>query len=306
MSILSSYFCQTKFSNPLVLASGILGITSNSYHRTIEKGAGGITTKSIWLKPHNGHANPTMFGTKNYVMNAVGLPDAGINKAKTELEEYLPKRKAPLIVSITGGKLDDFVEIAEKIDELVPDFIEVNISCPNVEDEFGTPFAYNTISAAKITKAIKAKTKTPIIIKLSPNVQNIAEIAKAVEESGADAICAINTVGPGMRFNIDLKSAILSNKVGGISGPAIFPLTVKAVFDIYRAVKIPIIATGGVNSARDALELIMAGGSLVGVGTAIYYHGDDFWESTIKEMKDWLDFNKYTNITELIGLFHKK
>ena len=299
--------CDVTFPNPLVLASGILGVTGGSFSHSVEKGCGGITTKSLWKNPHPGHPNPTMFGNEHYMMNAVGLSDAGIQKAVEELGEYLPHRKAPLIANIVGGHKDEFVAMAEALAELPvpPDLVELNISCPNVEDAFGKPFACDITSAAELTNLVRSKTDLPLAVKLSPNVDNIGEIAKAVEGAGADAITAINTIGPGMRWNIDLKAPMLSNSVGGVSGPAIFPLAVKAVYDIYKSVKIPIIATGGVNSGRDALEIMMAGGTLVGVGTAIYYHGDDFWKQATDEMSAWLDQEGVQNIEDIIGLFHK-
>ncbi len=305
MANLEVKFCGAKFKNPLVLASGILGVTANGMAHVVDQGAGGVTTKSIWKNPHPGHKNPTMFGTEHYFLNAVGLSDAGITKATEELGSYIPKRKAPLIVNIVGGKKSDFGDIAEAIDKLKPDIVEVNISCPNVEEEFGKPFACDRVSAAEVTKLVKSKTRVPVIVKLSPNVENIVSIARAVEDAGADGITAINTAGPGMRWNIDLRAPLLANKVGGISGPAIFPLAVKAVYDIYRAVKIPILATGGINSGRDALEIMMAGGTLCGVGTAIYYHGDAFWKNATEEMSAWLDKNKFKKVTEIVGLFHR-
>jgi dihydroorotate dehydrogenase (NAD+) catalytic subunit len=252
-----------------------------------------------------------MFGTENYFMNAVGLSDAGIAKATEELGEYLPQRKAPLIANIVGGKKEEFRDIAEAINKMKqkPDLIEVNISCPNVEDELGKPFACDIASATEVTKFVRDATDLPFSVKLSPNVNNIGQIARAVIDAGADAITAINTVGPGMRWNIDLQAPILKNTVGGISGPAIFPIAVKAVYDIYAEIKdtgCPIIATGGVTSGRDALEIMMAGGTLVGVGTAIYYEGDEFWEKAKKEMCDWLEKESIENISDIIGVFHKK
>ena len=308
MTNLSVNFCGVKFPNPLVLASGILGVTGGSFSRTIEKGAGGITTKSIWKDHHAGHSNPTMFGNEHYMLNAVGLSDAGISKAITELSEYIPHKKAPLIVNIVAGKIEEFAEISQEISRMkyLPDLIEVNISCPNVEDEFGKPFACDINSAEKVTKIVKNSTTIPITVKLSPNVENIGLIAQQVVGAGADAITAINTVGPGMRWNIDLRTPILHNKVGGLSGPAIFPLAVKAVYDIYKAVKVPIIATGGISSGRDALEIMMAGGTLCGIGTAIYYDGDEFWNKANKEISTWLEQEKIKNISEIIGIFHQK
>lgn len=306
MANLEVEFCNVKFPNPLVLASGVLGVTGKSFEKVVSDGAGGITTKSLWKNPHPGHKNPTMFGTEHYFMNAVGLSDAGIKKAVDELGNYLPTRKAPLIANIVGGKKEEFKTIAEAIEDMnvKPDLIEVNISCPNVEDEFGKPFACDLKAAADVTKIVRKSTTLPITIKLSPNVPNIGEIAKAVENAGADGITAINTIGPGMRWNIDLKKPVLANKVGGISGPAIFPIAVKAVYDIYRSVKIPIIATGGITTGRDVLEIMMAGGTLCGVGTAIYYRGDTFWKATKKEMNDWLDAQGIENLEDIIGAFH--
>ena len=310
MDALKIDFCGIEFQNPLVLASGILGVTGPSFARTVKKGAGGITTKSVWALPHPGHPSPCMFGTEQYFLNAVGLSDAGFEKACAELGDYLPKRKAPLILNIVGGAATDFLEMAEKIEKLpaLPDAVEVNLSCPNVESDFGKPFACDLRAAEKLTKQVRKKIPAhiPLIAKLSPNVQSIAEIARAVEAAGADAICAINSAGPGMRFNIDLRAPILANRTGGVSGPAIFPIAVKAVFDIYAAVKIPILGTGGINSGRDALELMMAGARICGVGTAIYYFGDEFWEMAKNEMCDWLKKENIKNVSEIVGILHQK
>lgn len=301
-------FCGVDFKNPLVLASGVLGVTAPSLSRVIDLGAGGITTKSLWREPHPGHPNPTMFGTKEYFMNAVGLSDAGLTKGVATIKELRERTKEPIIANIVAGNIQDFGAIAEAIAELNPDAIEVNISCPNVESEFGKPFACSRTDAAAVTKLVRDNVgDTPISIKLSPNVESIVDIAKSVVDAGADAITAINTVGPGMRWNIDMRTPILSNTVGGISGPAIFPIAVKSVYDIHAALpNTPIIATGGVNSGRDALEIMMAGGTLVGVGTAIYYHGDATWKKFTDEMTEWLDKSEFNDLSEIIGLFHKQ
>lgn len=308
MKNLNVNFCGVGFKNPLVLASGVLGVTAPSLARVIELGAGGITTKSLWRDPHPGHPNPTMFGTKEYFMNAVGLSDAGLVKGVQTMKELRERTKEPIIANIVAGNIQDFGAIAEAIAELSPDAIEVNISCPNVESEFGKPFACSPVDAAAVTKLVRANVgNIPISIKLSPNVESIVDIAKSVVDAGADAITAINTVGPGMRWNIDLRTPILSNSVGGVSGPAIFPIAVKAVYDIHAALpNTPIIATGGVNSGRDVLEIMMAGGTLVGVGTAIYYHGDATWKKFTKEMTEWLEKSEFNDLSEVIGVFHKR
>ncbi|MEI7511029.1 MAG: dihydroorotate dehydrogenase [Candidatus Peregrinibacteria bacterium] len=302
MKNLSTSFCGVSFSNPLVLASGILGVTGDSFHNTVRAGAGGITTKSLWLNAHPGHKNPVMIGYPLHFLNAVGLSDAGIEKAEEELGQYIPERKAPLIANIVAGSKRDFGEIAERIAALNPDIIEVNISCPNVEDELGKPFACSLLDAAEVTKLVKARTKNiPITIKLSPNVENIAKIAKACEDAGADAITAINTVGPGMRINLEMRSPILSNRVGGVSGPGIFPIALKAVNDIYHAVKIPIIGTGGVMTGEDAIEIIMAGATLVGVGTMVYYRDVSGFAEMTNEMTAWMEKEGVKSLDEIRG-----
>jgi len=302
MANLKVKFCGVEFKNPTVLASGVLGVTASSLKNVVKNGAGGVTTKSIWLHEHPGHKNPTMFGTEHYFMNAVGLSDAGIEKAKTEtFPEYLKNKPAPIIASIVAANFKDFGELAAEIEKCNPDIIEVNISCPNVEDEFGKPFACSKIDAANVTKAIRAKTKKPLIMKLSPNVVNIGEIAKACADAGADGFCAINTVGPGMAVDINLRMPILANKVGGISGPAVKPIAVKAVYDVYKATKMPIIGTGGVVTGEDVIELMMVGARLVGMGTMVYFRGVEGFGKIVKEIDAWCKKNGVKNISEIIG-----
>lgn len=302
MANLGINFCGVEFKNPTVLASGVLGVTASSLRNVVKNGAGGVTTKSIWLEEHPGHKNPVMFGTDHYFMNAVGLSDAGFEKAETEtFPEYMKKKPAPIIANIVAYKLVEFGILAEKIDKLNPDIIEVNISCPNVEDEFGKPFACSITDAAGVTKAVRAMTKKPLIVKLSPNVSNIGEIAKSCAAEGADGFCAINTVGPGLAIDIDLRMPILANKVGGVSGPAIKPIAVKCVHDVYKATGLPIIGTGGVLTGRDAIEIMMAGARLVGMGTMVYYREVSGFKKVVKEINEWCDKNGVKNIEEIIG-----
>lgn len=300
---LSTEFCGVKFKNPLVLASGILGVTGASLRNVIKNGAGGVTTKSIWLKEHKGHPNPTMIGTDHWFMNAVGLPDAGIEKAKIEIRNYMKKKPAPLIANIVAGKIKEFGEVAAKVAEFEPDIIEVNISCPNVDDEFGKPFACIAKDAAAVTKLVRKKTGIPIVVKLSPNVANIVEIAKAVVDSGADGICAINTVGPGMVIDLETREPVLANKVGGVSGPAIKPIAIKAVYDIHKALpRVPIIGTGGVLTGEDAIEMIMAGATLIGAGTVVYYRDVKCFRLIANEMRRWGKSHKVKNLSEIRGV----
>lgn len=301
-------FLGCTFNNPIVLASGILGVTASSLKRCITLGAGGVTTKSLSLQPRAGHVNPTMAGDKHYFVNAVGLSNPGVEAGVAEIKEFKRTCSAPIIGSIFAGTIAEFEAVAKKICQSPIDILEINISCPNVGNEFSSPFAYNVEAASTITKAVKKiarKKSIPISIKLSPNAWNIADIAQACEKSGADAITAINTIS-GMAIQADLQAPILSNKVGGISGPALKPIALKCVWDIHESIKkIPIIATGGVITGEDAIEMMLSGGSLVGVGSAVYWEGPEVFAKIAKEMKRYMKKNKVTALTNLIGKAHR-
>jgi len=299
---LETKFCGVTFKNPLVVASGVLGVTAASLRNVVCHGAGGVTTKSIWLNEHIGHPNPVMVVNEHYMLNAVGLPDAGIEKAKLEMSKYMTNKPAPVIASIVAGRADDFAEVAAQVSKLRPDIIEVNISCPNVEDELGKPFACSRVDAAMVTSIVRKMTRIPVVVKLSPNVANIVEIARACVDAGADGICAINTVGPGMMIDLETREPVLANKVGGVSGPAIKPIAIKAVYDIHKALPgTPIIGTGGVMTGEDAIEMIMAGATLVGVGTAVYYRDVACFGLIAKEMVAWGKAHGIKKIGDLRG-----
>ena len=303
--MLHTDFCGLSFANPLVLASGIWGVTGKNLADAVARGAGGATTKSLWIRPHAGHKNPVILADEYAMLNAVGLPDGGIQKAREEIADYRKLTNASLIANIVAGSPDDFAEIAELAAELNPDVIEVNISCPNVKAEFGDLFASGIKSAETFTKIVKEKVgKIPVSVKLSPNVPQIGEVAKAAENAGADAITAINTVGPGMRINPELRAPILKNKFGGVSGPAILPIAIAKVFEIFAAVKIPIIATGGITSGRDAIEMIMAGGTLLGIGSAVHFRGADCFAQITTEMTEWCEKEGVKNLSEIRGAAH--
>ena len=301
MANLKVNFCGVEFLNPLVLASGVMGVTASGLLKSIRSGAGGVTTKSIWLEEHVGHKNPTMIGNPHFFINAVGLPDAGIEKAREEIGSYMAKHPAPLIANIVAKSVEDFEEVAIEVDKLNPDLIELNLSCPNVEDEFGKPLACSLPKVAEVVKLIKSCTKKPLIIKMSPNVEDHVGIALAAEQAGADALCCFNTFGPGLVMDLETRMPILANKVGGVSGPGIRPLVLKMVNDIYKAVKIPIIGTGGVLCGKDALELMMCGASLVGVGTMVYYSDVVGFGEMRDEMNRWLDSHGIKNVSEIVG-----
>ena len=306
---LSQTVLGVEFRNPTVLASGFWGITAASWRRVIEKGgAGAATTKSIWLKEHKGHPNPVIISTEHWTLNAVGVPDAGPEKAREEITAFMRQKPGPLIVNIIADSIENFAKTAEALLPLNLDFLEVNISCPNVEDQFGKPFACSAPAAAAVTKAVKAVSgKVPVFIKLSPNVLSIAEIALACAKEGADGFTVINTVGPGMAIDLKSRLPILSNRVGGMSGPAIKPIAVRCVADVYAATegKLPIIGTGGVHTGEDAIELMLAGATLIGIGTAIGTRGQDVFAKVAKEMEAWCEGEGIKEVRELVGGMHR-
>jgi len=313
---LSQTVLGVTFQNPTVLASGIWGITASGWRRVAANGAGGITTKSLWLTEHKGHPNPTIIATEHWTLNAVGVPDAGIEKAREEIGDYNKNPSAalgagkpvPLIANIIANTVENYGKTAQEIVALKPDFLEVNISCPNVEDEFGKPFACSVRDASAVTKAVKAVSgKIPVFIKLSPNVDDIGSIASACAEAGADGFTVINTLGPGMAIDLRSRLPILANKVGGMSGPAIKPIAVRCIADVYRATggKKPIIGTGGIMTGEDAIEFLLAGATLIGIGTAVSYRGGEVFRLVCEEMAAWCDAEGVKKISELTGGMHR-
>jgi dihydroorotate dehydrogenase (NAD+) catalytic subunit len=244
------------------------------------------------------------------LLNAIGLANPGV-AAEIELLAAARSRLAPLrvpvIASIFAGTAPEFGEVAAQIAEAQPDFIEVNISCPNVGSEYGEPFSGSPESAAEVTRhvvAAVAGASIPVIVKLAPNVPNVGRIAAAVVEAGAAALCAINTM-PGLVIDVSTGQAVLANRSGGISGPALKPIALKCVYDVYQSCPdVPIIGTGGVTTGIDALEMIMAGATLVGVGSAVYYRGPDAIQAICQEVAAWLDAHGVDDLASLRGLAH--
>lgn len=301
--MLETEFLGRKFKNPVVLASGILGVTAACLNKAIQNGCGGVTVKSISLAPRAGHPNPTMLGTPTYFLNAVGLSNPGVDAALDELKQFKKMSAAPLIGSIFAGTPEEFAAVAEKISAAPIDFLEVNVSCPNVSREFGDPFAYSAPAIELITKKVKAKARVPVIMKFSPNAWNIVELAKVAEAVGADALTVVNTAS-GMTINIGARRSVLHNRQGGMSGPALFPIALKCVYDVYEAVKIPIIGTGGITTGEDALAMVMAGATLLGAGSAVYYRGADCFKKITMEMEQIMREEKIKSLDEIRGAAH--
>lgn len=299
--------CGVRLPTPLILASGILGTSAALMARVGRSGAGAVTSKSCSPQPRVGHPNPTVIKWGPGFLNAVGLANPGMDAQIGILRETrarLADSGVAVIGSIFAETVEGFARVAETISAAQPDLIEVNISCPNVAHELGVPFAAAPESAAAVTRAVKAATAIPIIVKLSPNVADIAAIARAVEEAGADALAAINTVS-GMVIDIEAARPVLSNLEGGVSGPAIKPIAVRCVYQCYRAVSIPIVGIGGVSSGADAIELMMAGARAVGVGSAVHWGGVETFGQIAAEMATFLANHGYARASDVIGLAHR-
>ncbi len=294
-------FIGKTLKNPMVLASGILGNSRDILERVHENGCGLVTMKSIGPEPRDGHKNPTVIDLGQGMINAVGLPSPGYLHMENEWND-LESRDFPIIASVYGGSVDEYQKVAQFVSTKNPDFIEINISCPNSE-KHGMIFGVNQNSSHDVVSAVKKNIDVPLIVKLTPQAPDIAGIAKTCQDAGADAICAINTVGPGMVIDIESKMPVLAFKKGGLSGPMIKPVAVRCVYDIYQAVDIPIIGLGGVTTGKDAIEMIMAGASLVGIGTAVRYRGIDVFEKVNQEINSWLA-NHGTTIEEIKGAAH--
>lgn len=300
-------------NNPTILAAGILGTTGASMNRVIQSGAGGVVTKSIGPIPVYGHANPSMIALQSGggkgetfgYLNAMGLPNPSYDEFRQEIE-VVKKEKAsentPVIASIFGGDVKDFVAVAEGLMPSGPDAFELNVSCPHAKG-YGADIGSVPCQVEEITAAVKNVVDVPVWVKLTPNVANIKEIGLAAQSGGADAVVAINTVR-GMAIDIYSGWPVLGNRSGGLSGPAVKPVAVKCVYDLYEALEIPVIGVGGISCFEDMIEMMMAGASAVQIGSAIYENEKifaDVWSGAQQFMKE----NGYA-FDELIGMAHRR
>ncbi len=307
MSALAIRLAGIAMESPLVLASGVLGTTASSLRRVALAGAGAVTMKSCSLQPRAGHPAPCILPWGGGILNAVGLSNPGAEGAAAEIAEFKRTCPVPLFASIFAGSAEEFGRLAGRIAGAGPDLIEVNVSCPNVQSEFGIPFAADPDACGRVARAVKdAAGSIPVSIKLSAQCASLARMAEACQRNGADAITAINTAGPGMWIDTGTGRPVLSNRVGGVSGPAILPIAVRAVYEIRKAVDLPIIGTGGVSCANDALQLIMAGADAVGIGSAIYGGGIGLFGEINRGLEDFLKEGGYDSIGRVQGLAHRE
>lgn len=298
MADLSVNICGIEFKNPVIPASGVFG-----YGREYEElfplsKLGGIATKGTTITKRTGNLSPRIAEIPSGMINSVGLQNPGIDYfIDTELPNLMTKDTV-IIANIAGSTVDECVEIAKKLNNTDVHMIELNISCPNVK-QGGAAFGTSCSSAENITAEVRKATEKPLIVKLSPNVTSITDIAKAVESAGADAVSLINTL-LGMKIDINTRRPVLKNNVGGMSGSAIFPLAVRMVWQTANAVNIPVIGMGGISTGKDAIEMMMAGASAVQVGAAIFT--DPYAPvKIIDEMNEWLDSKNIKSVNEIVG-----
>lgn len=300
--MLKTNICGVEFQNPLMLAAGILGSNASSMNWVLKSGAGGVVSKSFSLNPHPGYVNPTTVGVYGGIINAIGLSNPGVENFTEELKK-IERKDNVVIASIYGATPDEFSSLVEEVQEFV-DMIELNISCPHAMDGYGASIGQSCDLSHTIVSASKDAADVPIIAKLTPNVTDITEIAKTCEDAGADCLSLINTLGPGMKINIDVAKPVLSNKFGGMSGRAIKPIAVRNVYSVYEAVDIPLIGVGGIYSFEDVVEFIYAGARAVQIGTAIMDEGVEVFGNINKGLEEFMSKKGFSSIDEMVGIAH--
>ena len=295
---LSVDFAGVEMKNPVTTASGTFGSGAEFAEFVDLNELGAVTTNGVANVPWEGNPTPRVCETYGGMLNAIGLQNPGIDVFAKRDIPFLKQYDTKIIVNVCGRTTKDYVEVVERLSQEDVDLLEINISCPNVKAG-GIAFGQDPKQVEKITSEIKAKAKQPVIMKLSPNVTDITVMAKAAQEGGADAISLINTL-TGMKIDINRRAFALANKTGGMSGPAVKPVAVRMVYQAAHAVTIPVLGMGGIATAEDALEFIMAGATMVSIGTA-NFHNPTATVDVIRGMEAFMQKNGVKDIKELIG-----
>ena len=298
--------CGRRLPNPVMLASGVLGASGSAVLRAIVSGAGAATFKSIGSKPRKGHPGPVLLPYEAGCLNAVGLSNPGVDDFFDEFKrarDGLIERnsRGALSVSVFAHEEEDFRGLVSRVEELEPDFIELNLSCPNVSDEFGRPFAMDAAATGAAVKSSRKATRRPLFAKLSAMAPKLIDVAKAALDGGADALVSTNTLGPGMEIDVKRRCPVLSNRVGGVSGAAIRPIALRSVWDLAQ-LNCPIIGVGGVSSGIHVAQMMMAGATAVQVGTALLGEGYRGLSRIVEEFRDFLREEKFERATDLLGV----
>lgn len=302
--MLETEICGVKLKNPLMLAAGIMGSNASSLNWILNSGAAAVVSKSFSKDPNPGYHNPTTVEVTGGIINAIGLSSPGVDVFLNELKSVNVHENQALIASIYGSNPNEFTYVADKIQDDV-DMIELNISCPHAMEGYGASIGQNPKLTYEIINEVKSISSIPVIAKLTPNVTDITEIAKSAEDAGADCLSLINSLGPGMKIDIITGNPILKNKFGGMSGPAIKPIAVRCVYDVYNTVDIPIIGVGGIKDYRDVVEFLYAGASAVQIGTSIMYEGVEIFSDIAKDLKNFMIKQNFNSVDEMVGFGHK-
>lgn len=291
--------CGVALKNPVMTASGTFG-SGEEYSEFVDLNKlGAVVTKGVANVPWEGNPTPRVAEVYGGMLNAIGLQNPGIDLFIDRDIPFLKKYDTKIIVNVCGHTTEEYIDVVERLSDQPVDLLEINISCPNVK-EGGIAFGQNPNAAEEITKAVKKYAKQPIIMKLSPNVTSISEMAKAVEAGGADAISLINTL-TGMKIDVNRKAFVLANKTGGVSGPAIHPIAVRMVYEAANAVSVPIIGMGGIASAEDAIEMILAGASAVSVGTANFFD-PAVTMKVVDGIEEYMKQQGFENVADMVGI----
>ena len=286
------------FKNSVTTASGTFG-SGAEYEDFVDLSKlGAVTTKGVANVPWPGNDTPRIAETTSGMLNAVGLQNPGIDLFCQRDIPHLVEKKADIIVNVCGRTIEDYVEVVERLADQPVSLLEINVSCPNVKAG-GIAFGQNPDALYEITKAVKEKARQPIVMKLSPNVTDITEMARAAEAGGSDALSLINTL-TGMKIDIHRRQFVLANQTGGLSGPAIHPVAVRMIWQVHKAVSLPIIGMGGVMTGEDAVELMMAGASMVAVGTA-NFHNPSATLEVLQGIRDYMERYQIEDVNEIIG-----
>ena len=287
-----------EFKNPVMTASGTFG-SGIEYAEFVDLSQlGAVITKGVANVPWAGNETPRVAETYGGMLNAIGLQNPGMDVFCERDIPFLKKYDTKIIVNVCGKTVEEYEAVVERLANEPVDMLEINVSCPNVK-EGAIAFGQKADALYNITKVLKAKAKQPIIMKLSPNVTDITEMAKAAEQGGADALSLINTI-TSMKIDIHKRTFALANKTGGLSGPAIKPVAVRMVYQVANAVKLPIIGMGGIANAEDAIEFILAGATAVAVG-AMNFHNPDTTTEVVRGIEEYMNHYKIKDIKELIG-----
>ncbi|WP_461460956.1 dihydroorotate dehydrogenase [Methanobrevibacter sp.] len=302
--MLECELCNVKLKNPLMLAAGIMGSNASSLNWILRSGAGAVISKSFSKDANPGYHNPTTVEVTGGILNAIGLSSPGVEVFKDELKQVEPSTNQASIASIYGATPEEFSYVATEVEDLV-NMIELNVSCPHAMEGYGASIGEDPVLTSKVVSAVCESVDIPVIVKLTPNVTDISVIAKSAEEAGADCLSLINSLGPGMKIDIVTGKPILKNKFGGMSGPAIKPIAVKCVYDVYDAVNIPVIGVGGISNYEDVVEFLYAGASAVQIGTSIMNEGVEVFSNISKDLEVFMDEHNFNSIAEMVGCGHK-